>query len=119
MTHPSPFDFLPCRTGNDALAAARAAQWPITPGDQGGTSQAFQMGSSRHDHQDHISTGRDDAAALPLRRSSPSESRQPSVKGKARQVSLQRSQPAKPVEPLGKSSRTIATPEPTKAQMLQ
>jgi len=75
------------------------------------------MGSSRHDHRDHISSGRDYAAALPLHRSSPSESRRPSVKGKAWQVSRQRSKPAKPVEPLGKSSRTIATPEPAKAQM--
>jgi len=74
-THPSPFDFLPRRTGNEASAAARAAQWPIASGDQGGTSQAHQMGSSHHDHRDHISTGRDDAAALPSRRSSPSESR--------------------------------------------
>ena len=80
-------------------------------------SRARQTGSSRRDHRDHISTGRGDAAALPLRRSSPSESRRPSVKGKARQVSPHRSQPVKPVEPLGKSSRTIATPEPAKAQM--
>jgi len=116
-THPSPFDFLPRRTGNEASAAARAAQRPIASGDQGGTSRARQMGSSRHDHRDHISTGRDDAAALPSRRSSPSESRRPSVKGKARQVSPHRSQPVKPVEPLGKSSRTIAAPEPAKAQM--
>jgi hypothetical protein len=55
--------------------------------------------------------------ALPSRRLSPSESRRPSVKGKAWQVSPHRSQPAKPVEPLGKSSRTIVTPEPAKAQM--
>jgi hypothetical protein len=55
--------------------------------------------------------------ALPSRKSSLSESRRLSVKGKARQVSPQRSQPAKPVEPFGKSSRTIATPEPAKAQM--
>jgi hypothetical protein len=116
-THPSPFDFLPCRTGNKVSAAARAAQRPIASGDQGGTSQAHQTGSSCRDHQDHISTGRDDAAALPSHRSSPSESRRPSVKGKARQVSPHRSQPVKPVEPLGKSSRTIATPEPAKAQM--
>jgi hypothetical protein len=75
------------------------------------------MGSSHHEHQDHISTGRDDAVVLPSRRSSPSESRRPSVKGKARQVSLHRSQLGKPVEPLGKSSRTIVTPEPAKAQM--
>jgi hypothetical protein len=37
-THPSPFDFLPCRTGNEASAAAQAAQRPIASGDQGGTS---------------------------------------------------------------------------------
>jgi hypothetical protein len=37
-THPSPFDSLPCRTGNEALTAAQAAQRPITPGDQGGPS---------------------------------------------------------------------------------
>jgi hypothetical protein len=117
VTHPSPFDFLPCRTGNEASAAAQAAQRPIASGDQGGMSRARQMGSSRRDHRDHISTGRDNAAALPSHRSSPSASRQPSVKGKAQQVSPHRSQPAKPVEPLGKSSRTIATPEPTKAQM--
>jgi hypothetical protein len=117
VTHPSPFDFLPRRTGNEASAAARAAQRPIASGDQGGMSRAHQTGSSRRDHWDHISTGQDDAAALPLHRSSPSESRRPSVKGKVRQVSLHRSQPAKPVEPLGKSSRTIATPEPAKAQM--
>jgi hypothetical protein len=117
MTHLSPFDFLPCRTGNEASAAAQVAQRPIAPGDQGGTSRACQTGSSRRDHWDHILTGRDDAAALPSRRSSPSESRQLSVQGKVRQVSLQRSQLAKPVKPLGKSSRTIATPEPAKAQM--
>ena len=35
------------------------------------------------------------------------------------QVSLQRSQPAKLAEQLGKSSRKIATPEPTTAQMSQ
>ena len=99
-------------------AAAQAAQQPIASGDQGGTSRARQTGSSRHDHWDHILTGRDNAAALPSRRSSPSESRRPSVKGKAQQVSLQSSQPGKPVEPLGKSSRTIVTPEPAKAQML-
>jgi len=87
-THPSPFDSLPCRTGNEALTAAQAAQRPITPGDQGGPSWAHQTGSSRHDHRDHISTGQDDAAALPSCRLSPSESRRPSVKGKARQVSL-------------------------------
>jgi len=75
------------------------------------------MGSSHRDHRDHISTGRDDAVALPSRRLSPRESRRPSVKGKAWQVSPQRSQPAKLVEPLGKSSRAIATPEPAKAQM--
>ena len=115
VTHPSPFDFLPRRTGNEASAAAWAAQWPITPGDQGGTSRACQTGSSHRDHRDHILTGRDDTAALPLRRSSLSESRQPSVKGKARQVLPQRSQPAKPAEQLGKSSRKIATPEPTTA----
>jgi hypothetical protein len=73
-THPLPFDFLPRRTGNEVLAAARAAQRPIASGDQGGTSRAHQTGSSRRDHWDHIPTGRDDAAALPLRRSSPSES---------------------------------------------
>jgi hypothetical protein len=73
-THLSPFDFLPRRIGNDASAAARAAQRPITPGDQGGTSRAHQTGSSHRDHQDHISTGRDDATALLSRRSSPSES---------------------------------------------
>jgi hypothetical protein len=119
MTHPLPFDFLPHRTGNEASAAAWAAQWPITPEDQGGMSRAHQMGSSCRDHRDHISTGRNDATALPLCRSSPSESRRPSVKGKAQQVSLQRSQPAKPVEPLGKSSRKIATPELAPAQMSQ
>jgi hypothetical protein len=119
MTHLSPFDFLPHRTGNEASAAARAAQWPITPENQGGTSRACQTGSSCHDHQDHILTGRDDTTALPSCRLSLSESQQPSVKGKAWQVSLQRSQLAKPVEPLGKSSRKIATPEPTKAWMSQ
>jgi hypothetical protein len=118
-THLSPFDFLPHRTGNEASAAAQAAQWPITPGDQGGTSRARQTGSSHHDHRDHILTGRDDTTALPSCRSSLSESRRPSVKGKAWQVSPQRSQLAKPVEPLGKRSRTIATPEPAKAQMSQ
>jgi len=50
---------------------------------------------------------------------SPSESRRLSVKGKAQQVSPQRSQPAKPVEPLGKSSRKIVTPEPATTQMSQ
>jgi hypothetical protein len=74
VTHPSPFDFLPRRTGNEASAAARAAQQPIASGDQGGMSRACQTGSSHHDHQDHISTGRDNAAVLPSRRSSPSES---------------------------------------------
>jgi hypothetical protein len=74
VTHLSPFDFLPHRTGNEALAAAQAAQRPITPENQGGTSKARQMGSSRRDHRDHILTGRNDAAALPSRRSSPSES---------------------------------------------
>ena len=117
VTHPLPFDFLPRRTGNEASAAARAAQRPIAAGDQGGMSRAHQTGSSRRDHRDHISTGRDDAAVLLSCRSSLSESRRPSVKGKARQVSPHRSQPVKPVEPLGKSSRTIATPEPIKAQM--
>jgi len=92
-THPSPFDFLPRRTGNGASAAARAAQRPIASGDQGGTSRARQTGSSHCDHQDHISTGRDDAAVLPSRRSSPSESRRLSVKGKAWQVLPHRSQP--------------------------
>ena len=116
-THPLPFDFLPRRTGNEASAAAWAAQRPIASGDQGGTSQARQTGSSRRDHWDHIVTGRDNAVALPSCRLSPSESRRPSVKGKVWQVSLQRSQPAKAVEPLGKSSRTIVTPEPAKAQM--
>jgi hypothetical protein len=117
VTHPSPFDFLPRRTGNEASAAALAAQWPMASGDQGGTSRARQTGSSHRDHRDHISTGRDDAAALPSRRSSPSESSRLSVKGKVWQVSPHRSQLVKPVEPLGKSSRTIATPEPAKAQM--
>jgi hypothetical protein len=56
-THPSPFNFLPRRTGNEASAAAWAAQQPITPENQGGTSRARQMGSSCHDHWDHISTG--------------------------------------------------------------
>jgi hypothetical protein len=73
-THPSPFNFLPCRTGNEALATARAAQWPITPGNQGGTSRACQTGSSCRDHRDHISTGRNDNMAQPSRRLSPSES---------------------------------------------
>jgi hypothetical protein len=82
-------------------------------------SRARQTGSSCRDHRDHISTGQDDAVALLSCRSSPNESRQPSVKGKVQQVLPQRSQPAKPVEPLGKSSRKIATPEPAKAQMLQ
>ena len=62
-------------------------------------------------------TYRLDKTTLPLHRLSPSESRRPSVKGKARQVSLHRSQPVKPVKPLGKSSRTVTTPEPAKAQM--
>jgi len=117
-THPSPFDFLPRRTGNEASAAARSAQRPITPDNQGGTSRACLMGSSCRDHWDHVSTGRNDATALPSRRSSLSESPRPSVNGKARQVSPQRSQTAKPVEQLGKSSRKIATPEPATAQML-
>jgi hypothetical protein len=56
-THPLPFNFLPHRTGNEVSAAAQAAQRPITPGDQGGTSRAHQMGSSHRDHRDHISTG--------------------------------------------------------------
>jgi len=116
-THPSPFDFLPHRTGNEASAAAQSAQWPITPDNQGGTSRARLTGSSRRDHRDHVSTGQNDATALPSRRSSPSESPRPSVKGKAWQVSLQRSQTAKLVEQLGKSSRKIATPEPATAQM--
>ena len=73
-THLSPFDFLSCRTGNEASAAARAAQQPITPENQGGTSRARQTGSSRRDHRDHISTGRNDTTALPSCRSSPSES---------------------------------------------
>jgi hypothetical protein len=73
-THLSPFDFLPCRTGNEASAAAQPAQWPITPENQGGTSRARPTGSSRHDHRDHISTGRNDATALLLHRSSPRES---------------------------------------------
>jgi hypothetical protein len=81
-------------------------------------SRARQTGSSCRDYRDHISTGQDDAVALPSCRLSPSESRRPSVKGKAQQVSLQSSRPGKLVEPLGKSSRTIATPEPAKAQML-
>jgi len=118
-THLLPFNFLPHRTGNEASAAAQAAQWPITPENQGGTSRARQMGSSHHDHQDHISTGRNDTTALPSRRSSPSESQRPSVKGKVWQVLPQRSQPAKPAEQLGNSSRKIATPEPTTAQMSQ
>jgi hypothetical protein len=74
MTHLSPFDFLPRRTGNEALAAAWAAQRLTTPENQGGTRRAHQMGSSCCDHRDHISTGRNDAAALPSHRSSPSES---------------------------------------------
>jgi len=74
-THPSPFDFLPHRTGNEASAAAQAAQWPITPENQGGTSRARQMGSSHCDHRNHILTGQNDAVALLSRRSSPSESR--------------------------------------------
>jgi hypothetical protein len=118
-THPSPFNFLPHRTGNEASAAARAAQRPITPENQGGTNRARQTGSSHHDHRDHISTGRNDTMALPSCRSSPSESRRPSVKGKVRQVSPQRSQPAKPAEQLWKSSRKIVTPEPATAQMSQ
>jgi len=117
VTHPSPFDFLARRTGNEASAAARSAQRLITPDNQGGTSRARPMGSSRRDHQDHVLTGRNDTTALLSRRSSPSESPRPSVKGKARQVSPQRSQMAKPVEQLGKSSRKIATPEPVTAQM--
>jgi hypothetical protein len=75
------------------------------------------MGSSHRDHQDHISTGRNDAMALPSRISSPSENQRPSVKGKARQVSPHRGQLAKLAEQLGKSSRKIATPEPATAQM--
>jgi len=118
-THPSPFDFLPCRTGNEASAPARPVQQPITPENQGGTSRARQMGSSRRDHWDHISTGRNDNTALPLRRSSLSESRRPSAKGKTQQVSPQRSQLAKPAEQPGKSSRRIVTPEPATAQMSQ
>jgi hypothetical protein len=73
-THPSPFDFLPCRTGNEASAAAQSAQWPITPDNQGGTSRARLTGTSCCDRRDHVSTGRNDAMALPSRRSSPSES---------------------------------------------
>jgi hypothetical protein len=92
---------------------------PITPENQGGTSRARQMGSSCCDHRDHISTGQNDNTALLSRRSSPSESRRPSDKGKAWQVSPQRSQLAKPAEQLGKSSRRIATPEPATAQMSQ
>jgi len=57
VTHPSPFDFLPRRTGNEASAAAQAAQRPITPENKGGTSRARQTGSSCRDHRDHISTG--------------------------------------------------------------
>jgi len=74
VTHPSPFNFLPRRTGNEASAAAQAAQRPITPENQGGTSRAHQTGSSHCDHWDHISTGQNDAAALLSRRSSLSES---------------------------------------------
>jgi hypothetical protein len=74
-THPSPFDFLPRRTGNEASAAAQPAQQPITPKNQGGTSRARPTGSSCRDHQDHISTGRNDATPRPSRISSPSESR--------------------------------------------
>jgi len=116
-THPSPFDFLPRRTGNEASAAAQSAQRPITPDNQGGASRARTTGSSRRDHRDPVLTGRNDTTALPSCRLSLSESPQLSVKGKAWQVSLQRSQTAKLVEQLGKSSRKIATPEPVTAQM--
>jgi hypothetical protein len=74
-THPSPFDFLPRRTGIEALAAAQPAQRPITPKKQGGTSRVCQTGSSRCDYRDHISTGQNDATALPSCISFPSESR--------------------------------------------
>jgi hypothetical protein len=57
VTHPLPFDFLPCRTGNKASAAARSAQRPITPDNQGGTSRARPTGSSCCDHRDSILTG--------------------------------------------------------------
>jgi hypothetical protein len=75
VTHPLPFNFLPHRTGNKTSAAAQPAQQPITPKNQGGTSRAHPMGSSRRDHRDHISTGRNDTTALPSHISSPSESR--------------------------------------------
>ena len=44
---------------------------------------------------------------------------QQSVKGKVQQVSLQRSQLARPAEQHGKSSKRRATPEPITAQVLQ
>jgi hypothetical protein len=64
------------------LATAWAAQRPITSENQGGTSKACQTGSNCCDHRDHISTGQNDNTAMPSRRSSPSESRQLSDKGR-------------------------------------
>jgi hypothetical protein len=88
-----------------------------TPKHQGGTSRARTAGPSRRDH--HIPSGRDAKMVQLSCRSSPDEDRRQSNKGKQWHISPQRSQLARPAEQQGKSSKRIATPEPTTAQVSQ
>jgi len=90
---------------------------PRTAEVQGSTSRAHQVGPSHHDQHDHALHERNVSMAMPSRRLSLSEGRQQSNKGKVWQMSLHRSQLARPAEQLGKNSKRRTTPEPITAQV--
>jgi hypothetical protein len=117
--HPSPFKFLPRRQGHEASAAGRSTPRPRTPENQGSMSRACQAGPSRRDNYDHTPSFRDVETVQSSCRSSPGEGRRQSNKGKVWHVSPQQSQPARPAEQHGQSSRRRATPEPITAQVSQ
>jgi len=119
VTHPSPFKFIPQQAVTEASAVAHSMLHPRTPEIPGGMSRACQAGPSHHDHHDHAVHGRNVSMAQPSHRSSPSECRWQSIKGKVQQMSLHRSQPAKPAEQHGKNSKSRATPDPITAQVSQ
>jgi hypothetical protein len=99
------------------LATACSTPHPRTAEVQGSTSRAHQVGPSCCDQHDHAMHGRNVSMALPSCRLSPSKGQHQSNKGKAWQMSLHRSQPARLAEQLGKNSKRRATPEPITAQV--
>jgi len=107
---------MPRRSVTESSAAAQSMPCPRTAEVQGSTSRARQAGPSHCDQHDHALHGRNVSMAMPSRKLSLSEGQRQSNKGKARQISPHRSQPARPAEHLGKNNKRGMTPEPITAQ---